>query len=334
MMKSREIHLVQRPTGMPSADDFALVERALVPVQDGQLLVRNHWMSVDPYMRGRMVERESYVPPFALNAAMEGGAVGEVVESRHPGFVAGDLVLSMMGWREAFVSDGAGLTKLPNLPVPAQSFLGVLGMPGLTAYAGLLRIGKPKEGDVVFVSAAAGAVGATVAQIAKAKGCTVIGSAGSDAKCDWLKSIGVDATINYRTSTNLTKSLAEAAPKGIDIYFDNVGGAHLEAALHVMRPFGRIPVCGMIAGYNATEAEPGPANIIMVIPKRLTITGFIVTDHYDMMSDFVRDMGQWMQEGKMAWQETVNDGIQSAPQAFLNLFSGANNGKMLVKLTA
>ncbi len=333
LQKSREIHLRRRPVGMPSVEDFELAAIDLPPLAEGELRVRNQWLSVDPYMRGRMYERESYVPPFALGRAMEGGAIGVVEESRNPGFTPGQHVLSMHGWREGFISNGMGLTPIDPAIAPPQAFLGALGMPGLTAYAGLLRVGQPKEGETVFVSAAAGAVGSIVVQIAKAKGCKVVGSAGDDDKCEWVRSLGADAMINYKKEANLTKALAAAAPKGIDIYFDNVGGPHLEAALHVIRPFGRIPVCGMISGYNDTAPAPGPANLIMVIPKRLRIEGFIVSDHYDLMPDFLRDMGAWIAAGKLSWRETVFEGIDKTPEAFLSLFTGANSGKMLVKLT-
>lgn len=332
LQKSREIRLLRRPVGMPSPADFEFASVELPPLAEGELRVRNEWLSVDPYMRGRMYDRESYVPPFILGKAMEGGAVGVVEESRHPGFKAGQHVLSMHGWREGYVSSGAGLTPIDPAIAPPQAFLGVLGMPGLTAYAGLLHLGQPKEGETVFVSAAAGAVGSIVVQIAKARGCFVVGSAGDDDKCEWVRALGADAMINYKKEANLTKALAAAAPKGVDIYFDNVGGAHLEAALNIMRPFGRIPVCGMISGYNDTTPAPGPANLVMVIPKRLRIQGFIVMDHIGLMPDFIRDMGAWIAAGKVTWRETVMDGIDKTPEAFLSLFSGANSGKMLVKL--
>ncbi len=329
--KSREIRLKSRPVGLPEAANFELASVELPEPGDGQVLVRNAWMSVDPYMRGRMYDRPSYVPPFQLGEPLQGGAVGKVVKSNDPKFQPGDWVESMNGWREAYVAAGAALNKLPADGVPPQAFLGVLGMPGMTAYSSFHRIGEPKAGETVFVSGAAGAVGSTVCQIAKLRGCTVIASAGSDEKLDWLKSVGVDATVNYKKG-NLLENVRAAAPKGVDIYFDNVGGEHLEVALEVARPFARFIECGMISVYNATEPPPGPRNMPYIVGKRIRMQGFIVTDFMDMREQFYADMGQWVREGKIKWQETVENGVENAPKAFLNLFSGANTGKMLVKL--
>jgi NADPH-dependent curcumin reductase CurA len=271
------------------------------------------------------------VPPFQLNQPLQGGAVGQVIKSNDPKFQPGDWVESMFGWREAFVASAAALNKLPDAGVPPQAFLGVLGMPGMTAYSGLHRIGEPKQGDVVFVSGAGGAVGATVCQIAKIRGCTVIASAGSDKKLDWLKSLGVDHVVNYKNG-KLLEEVRAAAPKGIDIYFDNVGGPHLEVALEVARPFARFIECGMISVYNATEPQPGPRNMPYIVGKRIKMQGFIVSDFMDMREQFYADMGPWVRDGKVKWEETVESGIENAPKAFLNLFTGANTGKMLVKL--
>jgi hypothetical protein len=285
-------------------------------------------------MRGRMTERKSYVPPFQLGETLTGGAVGQVVESNgNDKFAVGDYVSNFNGWREWFASGGEGLEKIdPNL-APIQAYLGTFGMPGLTAYAGLLRIGELKDGERVFVSAASGAVGSIVCQIAKNKGCYVVGSAGSDEKCQWLKDVaGVDETINYKTCGDLTKAVAKAFPEGIDVYFENVGGEHLEAALANMRLFGRIAVCGLIDQYNATEMPPGPKNFVQVLPMNLTIRGFIVSNHADMLGDFLRDMSGWAKEGKLKWHETIVEGIEKAPEAFIGLFKGANFGKMLVKI--
>ena len=331
-LSSREVRLNRRPVGLPSAEDFAVATVDLASPQAGQILVRNHWMSVDPYMRGRMYDRPSYVPPFAIGEPLQGGAVGEVVESASPDFAPGDLVESMFGWREAYVAPAGAVTKLPKTGAPPQAFLGILGMPGMTAYGGLLEIGQPKPGDVVFVSGAAGAVGSTVCQIAKIKGCTVIGSVGSDDKAAWLKERGVDEVINYKTCGDLTAALKAAAPKGIDIYFDNVGGDHLEAALEVARPFARFIECGMISAYNDTAPKPGPKNLIYVVGKSLRIQGFIVTQFMGLKDQFVQDMASWIGEGRLSWQETVVEGVENAPAAFLGLFTGANVGKMLVKL--
>ncbi|MCW5890593.1 MAG: NADP-dependent oxidoreductase [bacterium] len=331
----REIHLKTRPVGTPTADNFALVEVPMPRPADGQFLVRNVFMSVDPYMRGRMMDRESYVPPFQVGQVMDGGSVGQVVESKHSGFAAGEYVCGFGsgGWREYWVSDGAMVQKVDPTVAPLGAYLGVLGMPGLTAYSGFLRIGQPKAGETVFVSAAAGAVGSAVCQIAKAKGCCVVASAGSDEKLAWLKrEAGVDAVVNYKTCGDLGAAVKKAAPKGIDIYFENVGGEHLEVALEQMNRLGRIVACGMISQYNATEPPPGPRNIILVVGKSITFQGFIVTNYLDMVPQFFMEMGQWVREGKLKWEETVVEGIEKAPEAFLGLFTGANAGKMLVRL--
>ncbi len=331
---SREIRLRRRPVGMPDPQDFELAETPVPLPAQGQVLVRNIYMSVDPYMRGRMIERESYVPPFKIGEALSGGAVGQVIASNgNPRFQKGDYVSNFSGWREWFVTGGAELTKIDPAAAPIQSYLGALGMPGLTAYVGLLKIAGLKDGERVFVSAASGAVGAVACQIAKNKGCYVVGSAGSDEKCAWLKSEArVDEAINYKTCGPLAKAVREALPEGIDVYFENVGGAHLDAALANMRMHGRIAVCGMIEQYNATSPPPGPSNFINVVPLRLTIRGFIVSDDFSMTPEFLRDMIQWHKAGKMKWRETVVDGIENAPEAFIGLFKGENFGKMLVKV--
>ncbi len=333
-IQSKEIRLARRPQGTPMAEDFELAEVTLPDLTDGEIRIRNLFMSVDPYMRGRMMDRESYIPPFQIGEALQGGAVGIVEDSRDAQFASGDLVNHMLGWREQAIAPANTCTKLPQADVPPQAFLGTLGMPGLTAYAGLLRVGGLKEDDIVFVSAASGAVGAVVCQIAKIKGHTVIGSAGSDEKCDWLENtIGIDKAINYKTCGDLGAALRDAAPKGIDVYFENVGGEHLQAALDSLRPFGRIAACGMIARYNDTQPMPGPNNLMQIVGKNIRFEGFIVSNHADMQPDFIRDMTQWIGEGKLQWQETILDGVENAPQAFMNLFSGDNFGKMLVKLS-
>ena len=328
--QSREIRLKSRPVGMPEASNFEVATVDLKDPGPGEVLVRNSWMSVDPYMRGRMYDRPSYVPPFALNEVLQGGAVGTVVKSNDPNFAPGDLVESSLGWREAFVSTGAPLTKLAG-GVPPQAYLGVLGMPGMTAYTSFHRIGEPKPGNVVFVSGAAGAVGSAVCQIAKIRECTVVASAGTDAKLDWLKSVGVDEVVNYKKG-NLLENVRKAAPKGIDIYFDNVGGEHLEVALEVARPWARFIECGMISVYNDKEPAPGPRNMPYIVGKRIKMQGFIVFDFIDMREQFITEMSQWVKEGRIKWEETVENGIANAPKAFLTLFSGGNTGKMLVKL--
>jgi hypothetical protein len=331
--KNRDIRLKRRPSGLPTPADFELVESEIPNPARGQLLVRNLFMSVDPYMRGRMTDRKSYVPPFQIGEVLQGGAVGKVAASNdNSRFQAGDYVLSMNGWREWYLSDGADLTKVDPALAPIQAFLGVLGMPGLTAYAGLLRIGELKDEDRVFVSAASGAVGAVACQIAKIKGCRVVGSAGSAEKCAYLlDELKIDGAINYRDCGNLSAALADAMP-GIDLYFDNVGGTHLAAALDNMRDFGRIVACGMIEQYNVTEPPKGPHNLMNIVGRRLTMRGFIVLDHLDMREAFMRDMSKWIADRKVTWRETVYEGIEHAPDALIALFHGMNFGKMLVKL--
>jgi hypothetical protein len=331
--KNREIRFKSRPNGMPTAANFELAETDVPTPGPGEVLVRNSYMSVDPYMRGRMSDRASYAEGFKVGEVMTGGATGQVVASNNDKFKVGDHVSHFGGWREWYLSSGADFQKIDPKLAPLSAYLGTFGMPGLTAYAGLLKIGELKDGETVFISAASGAVGAVACQIAKAKGCTVIGTAGSDEKCKWLKDVAkVDHAINYKTAGDLTEALRKAAPKGIDVYFDNVGEDHLNAALANMKVNGRIPVCGMIAQYNATTLPPGPNSIIAVIPLRLTIKGFIVSDHYDMLPQFMADMAKWTMGGKMKWQETIRDGIENAPQAFLGLFSGDNSGKMVVRV--
>ena len=331
---NREIHLKSRPVGMPSEDNFELVTVPMPEPGAGEVLVRNIYMSVDPYMRGRMVDRKSYAPPFQLGEPMTGGCVGQVVASKGEKFQVGDYVSGMLGWREYYVSEGKDLTKIDPALAPIQTYLGTVGMPGMTAYIGLLDIGQPKEGETVFVSAASGAVGAIVCQIAKIKSCRVVGSAGSDKKIAWLMDeAGVDVAFNYKKVDNLVAELGKHCPDGIDIYFENVGGEHLEAAITHMNPFGRIVLCGMISQYNATEPGPGPRNLMAAVGKRLLLKGFIVSDHRDRMPAFYADMGKWIAEGKIKWQETIVEGIENAPQAFLGLFSGENSGKMIVKIS-
>jgi NADPH-dependent curcumin reductase CurA len=330
-MTSREIRLKSRPVGVPTADNFELATVTLPDPGPGEVQVRNTWMTVDPYMRGRMNDVRSYTPPFQIGEAMQGGAVGEIIASNVPAFKPGDLVQSFFGWREAFNAPAEAVQKLDTHGLQPQAFLGAVGMPGLTAYVGLLKIAALKEGDVVFVSGAAGAVGQIVCQIAKAKGHKVIGSAGGADKVAYLKEIGVDEALDYKAESILT-SLARAAPDGIDVYFDNVGGEHLEAALIAARPFARFALCGMISQYNATDMGAGVRGLIQMVGKQLRMEGFIVSSHTSMQAQFQKDMAQWIAEGKLKWRETVEEGIERAPDAFLKLFSGENTGKMLVKL--
>ncbi len=331
-MNSQQIHLASRPSGMPTQDNFKLVEVELPAIQDGEVLVKNTWMSVDPYMRGRMVVSDSYIAPFEINEVLEGGAIGEVIESKNADFPVGSKVSNISGWRTTFISDGSDLTVLPSVELPDQHFLGVIGMPGLTGWVGLFKVAQLKPTDTVFVSAASGAVGSVVCQIAKQHGCKVIGSVGSDEKAEMVKAMGVDAVINYKKVDDLTQALREAAPEGIDVYFENVGGAHLEAALEVINPYGRIPVCGMIADYNADVPQPGPSNLLQINTKKLTMQGFIVMDYWEHYGEFVEQMGQWIKEGKVKSEETVYEGLENAAEAFIGLFEGKNKGKMLVKI--
>jgi len=325
----RAWHLKSRPQGLPTSENFELADIELPAIEDGMVRVRNRWLSVDPYMRGRMNDVKSYVPPFAIDAPMEGGAVGEVVESKADGFKPGDEVLHMAGWRDEAVVPASALNKLPDLGVEPQAFLGNLGLTGATAYFGLLDAASAKEGDIVFVSAAAGAVGSAVVQIAKAMNMTVIGSA-SGAKAEFVRSLGADAVIDY-TAGPIVKSLAVAAPDGIDVYFDNCGGDHLDAALAVARRNARFAMCGMIEGYNS--GEPTKLRYIMrIIGMRIRLQGFIYTDYIPRLGEFYRDMGPWLASGKVKSRDTVVDGLEAMPDAFLGLFSGANTGKMLVKL--
>jgi NADPH-dependent curcumin reductase CurA len=332
MTLSGEVRLKRRPAGLPSAEDFELATVEVGPPASGEVQVKNLYMSVDPYMRGRMIDRPSYVPPFALGVALQGGAVGEVVASDADGFRPGDIVSSIYGWREAFTAPAAHLQKIETHGLPVQAFLGVAGMPGLTAYAGLTRIAEIKTGDVVFVSAAAGAVGQVACQVARLKGCTVIGSAGGAEKTAFLREIGVDQVIDYKAEPDLKAALRRAAPDGVDVYFENVGGAHLEAALDSARVGGRFAICGMISTYNDERPEPGPSNLVQIIGKRLRLQGFIVSDHFDLVPEFVAELSGWIKSGQLHYRETVDEGIEAAPAAFLKLFSGENMGKMLVKL--
>lgn len=325
MPKSREIHLVARPNGMPTQADFALVETQVPDAADGEVLVENLYMSVDPAMRPRLTAGQD------LNVAMMGGALGRVVQSKNPDFAVGDLVSNRNGFREFFTSDGKGLSKLAADPeLPLTAYMAAMGMTGFTAYGGLLHIGALKDGEQVFVSTAAGAVGSVAAQIAKIKGCYVVGSTGSADKAAWLKDeVGLDAVINYK-ETPIRKALEEATPKGIDVYFDNVGGDHLEAALRRMNTLGRIPVCGFISGYNSGHSNV--SNLSNIIYSRVMLRGFVGTDFMHLHGQFLQDMAGWLKAGKVKTQETVLDGIAAAPDAMIGLMEGKNAGKMLVKL--
>jgi NADPH-dependent curcumin reductase CurA len=328
-ISSREVRLVSRPSGIPTAENFSLEQTELGDLQDGQVLVRNRFMSVDPYMRGRMNEGKSYVPPFQIGKALDGGAVGQVIESRSPEFQPGDAVTSSYGWREAFIASPQELHRVGRDIQPLSTYLGVLGMTGMTAWVGLNLV-DVKANDVIYISGAAGAVGNVAGQLAKLRGCRVIGSAGSADKVQFLlQECGFDAAFNYKTRPVL-EQLNAAAPDGIDVYFDNVGGESLEAALSALRVHGRIVACGSISGYN--EPQPGPSNLFNVIGKRLTMKGMIVSDSMHQQSEFEQEVGGYFQAGKIKSEETVVKGIEQAMNAFIGLFEGKNVGKMVVEL--
>ncbi len=331
-MESREVRLVRRPDGVPSQEDFELASVTLPEPEPGAVQVRNLWMSVDPYMRGRMRDAASYVPPFRLGEAMQGGAVGVVLKSNAASLKEGDTVFSMFGWREAFnaPADAPGMMKVDTGKLAPEMYLGVAGLTGLTAYLGMLDVAQVKAADVVFVSAAAGAVGSVACQLAKIQGATVIGSAGGAEKREFVRSLGVDAVIDYKAEKDLRAALERAAPQGISAYFDNVGGAHLEAALAVARPSARFAMCGMIEGAN--DGGTPVRGLIQVVRKRLRLEGFIASDHFDQMQRFLGEMVPWVVSGKVKPAQTVDQGIEHAVGALLKLFQGGNVGKMLVQL--
>jgi NADPH-dependent curcumin reductase CurA len=337
MMESREIQLKRRPVGTPAADDFAMVEVPVPAPAAGEVQVRNLWMAVDPAMRGRMSDAKSYIPPFELDAPMEGPAIGEVLASGDPGFAPGDLVFSRLGWREVFNAPASMLQQRDRKALPTQAWLCFAGMPGLTAYAGLIRIATLKPGDVVFVSAASGAVGSIACQIARNLGHKVIGSAGGAEKTAFLRDVlNVDAAIDYKAEPSLTKALAREVKaigaSGIDVYFDNVGGDHLQAALALANNFARFAICGMISQYNVTDAPTVPRNLTMLMTKRIRMEGYIALDHMDLEAAMVAQMTGWNAAGEMASAETVYDGIERALDAFHGLFTGANIGRTMVRL--
>ena len=330
---SREIHLVARPQGEPRTSDFAVVVVTVPDPGSGEVLVRNRFFSVDPYMRGRMRDAPSYVPPFALGAVMTGMAVGEVIASQSPDLEAGDFVVHDLGWREYALAPAAAFRRVPAGDVPASAWLGVLGMVGLTAWVGMLEIAALKPGEVVFVSGAAGAVGSLAGQIAKLRGAArVVGSVGSEAKVRYVcDELGFDAAFNYHEGA-AADLLAAAAPEGIDVYYDNVGGEHLEAAIGALRLHGRAALCGAISQYNSESPALGPRNLGLMIGKRLTLRGFLVGDHAESRPAFLEEVGGWLAEGRIRLAETVFEGVENAPAAFIGLMRGENIGKMLVRV--
>jgi len=329
MVNNKEIHLVKRPDGMPVNSDFALVEGSVDSPVDGQVLIRNIYMSVDPAMRPPMTNGQT-----KLDQVMEGSAIGQVTESRHADYPEGSYVLHRAGFREYYLSDGTDLSLIVPESESLTAHLHVLGMTGLTAYGGLLVTGALKDNENVFVSAAAGAVGSVAVQIAKIKNCRTVGSCGSDEKVDYLvNELGLDGAFNYKTQS-IAKSLHQLLPDGIDVYFENVGGAHLDAAMGQMRPLGRVPVCGMISAYNNKGARSeGVTSLSNMIYNRVTMKGFVVYEFFDMRDQFLSDMRQWIGEGKMKYQETIMQGIENAPNALIGLFQGENSGKMLVQIS-
>lgn len=327
----RQVQLVSRPVGWPTPDDFRLVEVELPDPADGQVTVRNQLISVDPYMRGRMNDTRSYVAPYQLGEPMSGGAVGEVVASRSPDREVGDMVAHQAGWRDYAVLDAARTRRLDLTAAPASAYLGVLGVTGFTAWVGMVEIAALRPGDSVFVSGAAGAVGSIAGQVARLCGAArVAGSAGTPAKLERLRELGFDAAFDYHDRP-VRERLRRAAPDGIDVYFDNVGGEQLEAAIAALKPFGRVALCGAISAYNAAEPPPGPRNLALAVGKQLTLRGFIVSSYGHLRDRFEADMAGWLQSGQIRYDETVIDGLEHAVDAFLGMLRGENLGKMLVR---
>jgi NADPH-dependent curcumin reductase CurA len=333
---ARRIVLASRPVGEPKPSDFRLEEFAIPQPGPGELLLRTKWLSLDPYMRGRMSDAPSYAKPVGVGEVMEGGTVNEVVASNNDKYAVGDIVLAHTGWQTHALSKGAGLRKLDPAVAPVSTALGVLGMPGMTAYTGLLEIGQPKEGETVVVSAASGAVGSVVGQIARIKGARAVGVAGGPDKCRYVRDeLGFDACVDHRAA-DFPEQLKAACPKGVDVYFENVGVPVFDTVLPLFNPFARIPVCGLIAQYNMTELPPGPDRVPLllrnILTKRLTFRGFIVSDFAAKFPDFIRDMPQWVGQGRIKYREDIAEGLENAPQTFMGLLKGKNFGKQLVRI--
>jgi leukotriene B4 12-hydroxydehydrogenase/15-oxo-prostaglandin 13-reductase len=331
-MMNRQFVLAARPAGFPKESDFKLIESPIPALKDGELLARALYLSVDPYMRGRMNDAKSYAEPVRLGEVMVGGVVSQVVESRHPGFRAGEVVQGFFGWQEYAVSNGAGVRKVAPKLAPVSTALGVLGMPGLTAYFGLLDICHPQPGETVVVSGAAGAVGSLVGQIAKIKGCRAIGIAGSDQKINYLTGeLGFDAAFNYRTVSDYFGKLKELCPDGIDAYFDNVGGKITDAVMRLLNLRGRVSVCGQVSQYNLEQPEMGPRWLGVLIVKRAKVEGFLVSDYADRFAEGLTQMAQWLKAGKLQYREDIMEGFENMPRAFISMLKGSNTGKQLVK---
>ncbi|OUM90838.1 MAG: NADP-dependent oxidoreductase [Bacillus thermozeamaize] len=330
---NQQIILVSRPKGMPTDENFAIVETPIPQPKEGEVLIQTLYLSVDPYMRGRMSDRKSYVPPYELNGVVGGGAVGRVLQSKSPSYREGDIVLGNYGWQRYAVASADQLQKVNPELAPITTALGVLGMPGLTAYFGLLDIGQPKEGETVVVSGAAGAVGMTVGQIAKIKGCRVVGIAGSDEKTAYLvQELGFDAAINYKTATDLREDLKAACPNGVDIYFDNVGGTISDAVMTMLNYQARIPLCGQIALYNLEKPDVGPRMQTQLLITSSLMKGFIVRDYASRFEEGISQLAQWVREGRLKYKENIVEGFENTIKAFLGLFTGENLGKQLVKV--
>jgi NADPH-dependent curcumin reductase CurA len=330
---NRQITLAARPTGFPKESDFRLVESPVAVPGPGQFLVRTIYLSVDPYMRGRMNDRPSYAPPVGLGEVMTGGIVGQVVQSKHAKFPEGTYVEGRLGWQDFAVSDGAGVRVVDPKIAPLSAYLGVLGMPGLTAYFGLLDIGQPKPGETVLVSGAAGAVGSAAGQIARLQGCRVVGVAGTDEKVRHVtEDLGFDSAFNYRGVENYVAKLQEVCPAGIDVYFDNVGGDLTDAAFQVMNVHARVAVCGQISQYNLDKPEPGPRLLWKLIEKRARVQGFLVLDYAARYKEGAAQLADWLRSGKLQYRETIVRGLENAPRAFLGLLQGQNIGKQIVEV--
>jgi NADPH-dependent curcumin reductase len=335
MPQAKRIVLASRPVGEPKPSDFRIEEIPVPAPGPGQVLLRTIWLSLDPYMRGRISDAASYAQPVPIGGVIEAGTVCEVIASNNPAFAKGDIVLARAGWQTHALSDGKGLAKIDPKLAPISTAVGVLGMPGMTAYTGLLDIGRPQPGETVVVAAASGAVGSAVGQIARIKGARAVGIAGGKDKCEFVKNeLGFDHCVDHR-DPDLAARLKDACPKGIDVYFENVGGAVFDAVFPLLNPFARVPVCGLIAHYNDTEAKPpkwAASLMRAILTKRLTFRGFIVSDFAARHADFLRDMSQWVREGKVKYREFVTEGLDSAPAAFMGLLKGANFGKQLVRV--
>lgn len=330
---NKTILLSKRPVGKPTLDDFKITEEETPSIKEGEILLKATYVSVDPYLRGRMNDIKSYVPPFQLNQPIQSGVVAEVTESKNKDFKTGDFVTGILDWKEYQASDGQGLTKIIGTDVSLSAYLGVLGMTGLTAYLGLTEIGSPKRGETLVVSGAAGAVGSTVGQIGKLLGCRVIGLAGTEEKIILLKSkFGFDEGINYKTTQDMEKAIQEAAPDGVDVYFDNVGGEISDAVLANINRLGRVVVCGAISLYNETEVPTGPRVQPILVKNSVLMQGFIVSNYASKFPEAIQQLGKWLQEGSLTYSETIVEGFDQIPQAFINLFEGKNKGKMIVKI--